>query len=90
MDEIQKRMSEVQCPLLNLHGDADKLCTLDGSQLLQDKASSKDKTLKVGKQMWPSRNPASPSKLTCIKVPYLIHLAHRESGPVMLKFVVRK
>ncbi|KAK2175997.1 hypothetical protein NP493_693g00014 [Ridgeia piscesae] len=47
MDEIGERMSEIQCPLLNLHGDADKLTTLEGSQLLQDKAGSKDKTLKV-------------------------------------------
>ena len=49
MDEIGERMSEIQCPLLNLHGDADKLTTLEGSQLLQDKAGSKDKTLKVHK-----------------------------------------
>ena len=49
MDEIGERMSELQCPLLNLHGDADKLTTLEGSQLLQDKAGSKDKTLKVHK-----------------------------------------
>ena len=40
-------MSEFKCPLLNQHGDADKLCTLAGSQLLQEKASSSDKTLTV-------------------------------------------
>ena len=49
MDEIGERMSEFKCPLLNQHGDADKLCTLAGSQLLQDKASSTDKTLLVRK-----------------------------------------
>ena len=52
MDEIGERMAELQCPLLNLHGDADKLTTLEGSQLLQDKAGSKDKTLKVHKVVY--------------------------------------
>ena len=40
-------MHDLKCPLLTLHGTADKLTHCDGSRMLVDKASSKDKTLKV-------------------------------------------
>jgi len=47
MEEIQRRASEIKWPFFILHGSADKLGRLEGSQLLCDRASSKVKTLKV-------------------------------------------
>jgi len=47
MEEIQRRASEIKWPFFILHGSADKLCTVEGSQILYDRASSKVKLLKV-------------------------------------------
>lgn len=46
-DKIQASMAQIEWPFLTLHGDKDKLTDPSGSQLLYDKASSKDKTYKV-------------------------------------------
>lgn len=47
MEYIQKHASEFSLPVLILHGDADRLTNPKGSQLLFEKASSKDKTLEI-------------------------------------------
>lgn len=47
MNEIQARFSEIKWPFLILHGTADRICSIEGSQLMCDGASSKDKTLKI-------------------------------------------
>ena len=47
MKEFQNHMSEVACPLFILHGDKDAVCELGGAQMMHEKASSTDKTLKV-------------------------------------------
>ena len=47
MEEIHSRVSEIKWPFFILHGSADKLCKLEGSQMLCDRASSKVKSLKV-------------------------------------------
>ena len=47
MAEIEKRMPEIKLPFLILHGDEDKLCLIDGSTIMQEKARSQDKTLSV-------------------------------------------
>lgn len=47
MNEVQGRLSEIKWPFMILHGTDDKLCSMEGSQLMYDKASSKDKCLKV-------------------------------------------
>ena len=44
---LEDHMHDLKCPLLTLHGTGDKLTHCDGSRMLVDKASSKDKTLKV-------------------------------------------
>lgn len=44
---IQKQMESVTLPLLILHGTADRLSDLEGSQQLYERAQSKDKTLKL-------------------------------------------
>ena len=49
MAACQKRMSEIQLPFYVVHGDEDALCELSGSKLLNEKASSQDKTLQVRK-----------------------------------------
>lgn len=47
MNEVQGRLSEIKWPFMILHGTDDKLCSMEGSQLMYDKAGSKDKCLKV-------------------------------------------
>jgi hypothetical protein len=44
---IQEHIDTVEWPFIVLHGDADKLCALEGSQMLYDRAASTDKTIKV-------------------------------------------
>lgn len=47
---IQKlpcQMSEINLPILIMHGTADRLSDLEGSQMLYERLSSKDKTLKL-------------------------------------------
>ncbi|KAJ7571668.1 hypothetical protein O6H91_01G171400 [Diphasiastrum complanatum] len=45
-DHIQKNMDNITLPFLTLHGSADNCTEPQGSQLLVDKAKSKDKTVK--------------------------------------------
>jgi alpha-beta hydrolase superfamily lysophospholipase len=47
MQQIQKQPEKVTVPILILHGTADRLTNPAGSQRLENKASSKDKTLKL-------------------------------------------
>ena len=47
MDKINSQMEKFSVPVLILHGDADKLANPAGSRKLADRASSKDKTLKL-------------------------------------------
>jgi alpha-beta hydrolase superfamily lysophospholipase len=42
-----ERASELKLPLLLFHGCGDKMCKLEGSQIVYDRAESKDKTLEV-------------------------------------------
>jgi len=46
-DEVEKRIPEVKCPFLVLHGDKDGLCYVEGSRILYEKSSSQDKEIKV-------------------------------------------
>jgi acylglycerol lipase len=46
---VKARAGEISLPLLIMHGDADTICPPAGSQILHDRAGSKDKTL-IG---WP-------------------------------------
>ena len=50
MDLIQEKMGEFEWPFLVLQGDADVLIMPEGAILLEKKAKSKDKTIKVGKK----------------------------------------
>jgi lysophospholipase len=40
-------MPEIKLPILIMHGTADRLCDPEGSQVLYERVSSKDKTLKL-------------------------------------------
>ena len=44
---VEKRMHDLNLPLLILHGSADQLVTTEGSQRLYDTAAALDKTLKI-------------------------------------------
>jgi len=44
---VERHMSGIELPLLILHGSADQLVAVDGSQLLYETAASRDKTLKI-------------------------------------------
>jgi lysophospholipase len=45
--ELPRRMPEIKLPILIMHGTADRLCDPEGSQMLYERVSSKDKTLKL-------------------------------------------
>jgi acylglycerol lipase len=47
MQQIQMQMEQFSTPVLILHGTADKLTNPEGSQTLSDRASSRDKTIKL-------------------------------------------
>ncbi len=45
--ELPAQMAEINLPILIMHGTADKLSSPEGSELLHERVSSKDKTLKL-------------------------------------------
>jgi alpha-beta hydrolase superfamily lysophospholipase len=47
MAELRTEMVDLRVPLYILHGEKDAICSLSGSRLLHDTASSSDKTIKV-------------------------------------------
>lgn len=47
MKYVQGNAEKFSSPVLLIHGDADRLTNVKGSQLLYEKASSQDKTLKI-------------------------------------------
>ena len=47
MKFVQENAAQFSSPILLIHGDADRLTNYKGSQLLYEKASSQDKTLKI-------------------------------------------
>lgn len=49
MDKIKQLIPTIEWPFLVVHGDADKLTYIGGSQLLEKEAKSQDKEIKVGR-----------------------------------------
>jgi alpha-beta hydrolase superfamily lysophospholipase len=49
---LRDRLPELHLPLLILHGGGDKMVPVSGSELLYDKASSTDKTLKIYPELY--------------------------------------
>ncbi|XP_055503942.1 monoglyceride lipase-like [Leucoraja erinacea] len=47
MTGLENRLPTITTPMLIMHGDADKLCNVKGSQLMYELAASTDKTLKI-------------------------------------------
>jgi alpha-beta hydrolase superfamily lysophospholipase len=47
MGAVKRQISEIHLPILVMHGAADRLSDPKGSEMLYQKASSADKTLKV-------------------------------------------
>ena len=47
MEHIKENLTKIEWPFLVLHGDADQLTMVDGSVMLEEKAASQDKTIKV-------------------------------------------
>ncbi len=45
--ELPRQMPKVNLPILIMHGTADRLCDPQGSQMLYERAGSRDKTLKL-------------------------------------------
>lgn len=52
--KIEERMESIEFPFLALHGDADAICDVQGSQMLYDKAKSEDKEIKIYKGFYHS------------------------------------
>ena len=48
MEKIKEDIPKFEWPFMVLHGDADQLAMVEGSKMLEQKAASKDKTIKVG------------------------------------------
>ena len=47
MEKIKENIPKFEWPFIVLHGDADQIAMVEGSVLLEQKAASKDKTIKV-------------------------------------------
>ncbi|ESN91723.1 hypothetical protein HELRODRAFT_96384 [Helobdella robusta] len=47
MAEIRKRFKEIKVPYLLLHGSADQICSIEGSEMMHANTSSEDKTFKI-------------------------------------------
>ncbi len=47
MANVEANLPKITWPFLLMHGSEDKICHPRGSQLLQEKAGSSDKTFKV-------------------------------------------
>lgn len=45
--KLPSEMPEINLPILIMHGTADRLCNLEGSRILYERADSRDKTLKL-------------------------------------------
>lgn len=45
--EMEPHLCEISCPLITFHGGQDKLCSVEGAQLLHSRAASTDKTLQI-------------------------------------------
>ena len=50
-NKIQKGIKSIQIPFLTLHGTKDKVVDIASSYFLMENAQSKDKTLKVDKEL---------------------------------------
>ena len=51
MEKVKHNLPRIEWPFLVCHGDADQLTMVEGSTMLEQKAASKDKTIKVGKMI---------------------------------------
>jgi acylglycerol lipase len=47
LQQVREQLDRIAVPLLVLHGTADKLTDPEGAQLLYERASSPDKTLRL-------------------------------------------
>lgn len=47
MEKVKHNLQRIEWPFLVCHGDADQLAMVEGSTMLEQKAVSKDKTIKV-------------------------------------------
>ena len=47
MEFIEDKFTAVEYPFFIMHGEQDKICSVDGSQTMYDQAKSTDKTIKV-------------------------------------------
>jgi alpha-beta hydrolase superfamily lysophospholipase len=47
MQELTHQISQIELPILIMHGASDRLCAPEGSQILYERVSSIDKTLKL-------------------------------------------
>ena len=47
MEFIEDKFTAVEYPFLIMHGEQDKICSVEGSQAMHDQAKSSDKTIKV-------------------------------------------
>lgn len=47
LDEVPSKAEKIRAPLLIVHGDADAICKVEGSQTLLPRFASSDKTLRI-------------------------------------------
>jgi acylglycerol lipase len=47
IQELPQQMQKIALPIIIMHGTADRLTSPEGSRMLYERASSKDKTLKL-------------------------------------------
>ena len=67
-EKLQKQMSDIKVPYICYHGDCDKIVPKEGSEMLQDKSCSVDKTLAVSELVYPAipKGIKCPAKDACL------------------------
>ncbi|CAI5479742.1 unnamed protein product [Closterium sp. Yama58-4] len=82
--DAESSLSSISLPFLLLHGDADTVTELDGSQALYEKARSEDKTLKVYEGAWHLLTEGEPEetaeKVLCDMIGWLDERSQRKSS----------
>jgi len=80
--DIEKNLHEVSLPFLVVHGTDDVVADPHGSKLLHERASSRDKTLKLYPGMWHVLMGERPEDVERVFADVISWLEHRAGGTV--------
>lgn len=78
--EIEERLEEVRMPFFVMHGEADTVTDPEVSRALYERASSKDKTIKLYPEMWHALTSGEPDHNIDIVFRDIIAWLHKRSS----------